>query len=134
MPGTYTITETEQSGWIRTAPVEGSYTIDALGCRYNRQGLRKPWILGHIRKRIPDSNGNGAKDGDETGQAGWSIQLSQNGNIINATTTGQDGSYAFKNLAPGKYTVSEVAMEGWTRQPARRGIIQCGSAECRRNR
>ena len=46
--------------------------------------------------------------------AGWNIQLAKDGNIVNATTTGQDGSYAFKNLAPGKYTVSEVAQEGWT--------------------
>jgi hypothetical protein len=61
-----------------------------------------------------DLNGNGAKDGNETALAGWNIQLAKDGNIINATTTGQDGSYAFKNLAPGKYTLSEVAQEGWT--------------------
>ena len=114
MPGTYTITETEQSGWVRTAPSEGSYSItlsdaDITGKDFGNHGS---WaISGSV---FLDSNGNGARDADETGQAGWNIQLSQDGKAINATTSGQDGSYAFKNLAPGKYTVSEVATEGWT--------------------
>jgi protocatechuate 3,4-dioxygenase beta subunit len=114
MPGTYTITETEQSGWVRTAPLEGSYSItlsdaDITGKDFGNHGS---WaISGSV---FLDSNGNGARDADETGQAGWSIKLSQDGKAINATTSGQDGSYAFKNLAPGKYTVSEVAVEGWT--------------------
>ena len=114
MPGTYTITETEQSGWVRTAPAEGSYSItlsdaDITGKDFGNHGS---WaISGSV---FLDSNGNGARDADETGQAGWNIQLSQDGKAINATTSGQDGSYTFKNLAPGKYTVSEVAQEGWT--------------------
>ena len=114
MPGTYTITETEQSGWVRTAPEEGSYSItlsdaDITGKDFGNHGS---WaISGSV---FLDSNGNGARDADETGQAGWNIQLSQDGKAINATTSGQDGSYTFKNLAPGKYTVSEVAQEGWT--------------------
>ncbi|MDD4161655.1 MAG: SdrD B-like domain-containing protein, partial [Methanothrix sp.] len=113
-PGTYTITETEQSGWVRTAPVEGSYSIalsdaDITGKDFGNHGS---WaISGSV---FLDRNGNGARDADETGQVDWSIQISQDGKVINATTTGQDGSYAFKNLAPGKYTVSEVASEGWT--------------------
>ncbi|HUS76889.1 MAG TPA: SdrD B-like domain-containing protein, partial [Methanothrix sp.] len=114
LPGTYTITETEQSGWVRTAPAEGSYTIalsdaDMAGKDFGNHGS---WaISGSV---FLDSNGDGARDADETGQAGWNIQLSSDGKVINATTTVQDGSYAFKNLAPGKYTVSEVASEGWT--------------------
>ena len=78
--------------------------------------------LCHIRNQFPGRNGNGVRDGDETGQADGSIQLPKDGNVINATTTGQDGSYAFKNLAPGKYTVSEVARKAWT-QPATRGLL-----------
>jgi hypothetical protein len=114
LPGTYTITEAEQSGWVRTAPAEGSYSIalsdaDITGKDFGNHGS---WaISGSV---FLDRNGNGVRDADETGQAGRNIQLSQDGKAINATTSGQDGSYAFKNLAPGKYTVSEVAMEGWT--------------------
>ncbi|MCX6676922.1 MAG: SpaA isopeptide-forming pilin-related protein [Methanothrix sp.] len=114
MPGSYSVKEIELSGWARTAPQEGSYSVmlvdaDATGKDFGNHGS---WSISGAN--FNDLNGNGAKDGDETALAGWNIQLAQNGNIINATTTGQDGSYAFKNLAPGKYTVSEVAQEGWT--------------------
>jgi protocatechuate 3,4-dioxygenase beta subunit len=113
-PGTYTITEVEQSGWARTAPLEGSYSVvladaDVIGKDFGNHGS---WSI--FGANFNDLNGNGVKDGNETALAGWNIQLAKDGNIINATTTGQDGSYAFKNLAPGKYTVSEVAQEGWT--------------------
>jgi hypothetical protein len=115
VPGSYSVAEVEQSGWSRTSPGEGSYSLemkdgDLTGMDFGNHGS---WAISGTS--FADVNGNGAKDGDEPAQAGWSIQLSQNGNIINATTTGQDGSYSFKNLAPGKYSVSEIAMEGWTR-------------------
>ena len=113
--GSYLISEVEKSGWIRTSPGEGSHSVelkdsDLTGMDFGNHGS---WAISGTG--FSDANGNGARDGDEVGQAGWTIQLSQNGNIINATTTGQDGSYSFKNLAPGKYSVSEIVMEGWTR-------------------
>ena len=113
-PGTYTVSEVEQSGWKRTAPAEGSYTVslsdaDVSGKDFGNHGS---WaISGSV---FLDSNGNGARDEDEAGQAGWSINLEHPaGTVINATTTAQDGSYAFKNLAPGQYTISQPAQEGW---------------------
>jgi protocatechuate 3,4-dioxygenase beta subunit len=114
MPGSYSIKEVEQSGWARTAPLLGSYSVvlvdaDVTGKDFGNHGS---WSI--TGAKFNDLNGNGVKDGDETALAGWNIQLAKDGNTINATTTGQDGSYAFKNLAPGKYTVSEVAQEGWT--------------------
>jgi len=112
-PGTYTVSEVEQSGWKRTAPAEGSYTVslsdaDVSGKDFGNHGS---WsISGSV---FLDANGNGARDADEAGRAGWSIQLSRDGAVINASTTAEDGSYAFKNLAPGKYTLSQAAQEGW---------------------
>ena len=44
-----------------------------------------------------DLNGNGAFDG-EPGMEGWTIQLSKDGNAVNTTTTGKDGSYRFAEL------------------------------------
>jgi len=64
-------------------------------------------------KVFEDSNGNGAMDAGEAGRAGMNIQLSRDGSVINATSSAEDGSYAFRNLAPGTYTVSAVAQEGW---------------------
>ena len=112
-PGTYAVSEVEQSGWKRTAPAEGSHTVslsdaDVAGKDFGNHGS---WsISGSV---FLDSNGNGARDGEESGRAGWSIQLSREGAVINASTTAEDGSYAFKNLAPGQYTLSQAAQEGW---------------------
>jgi protocatechuate 3,4-dioxygenase beta subunit len=112
-PGTYTVTEVEQSGWVRTAPAEVSHTVVLKDADVSSKdfGNHGSWAISGAS--FYDKNGNGVRDADETGQAGWSIQLSLNGAVINATTTGQDGSYAFKNLAPGKYTLAEVAQDGW---------------------
>jgi protocatechuate 3,4-dioxygenase beta subunit len=114
LPGTYTITEAEQSGWIRTAPLEGSYSVvlvdaDVTGKDFGNHGS---WSISGAS--FNDLNGNGVRDGDDAALGNWNIQIAKDGSIINATTTGQDGSYAFKNLAPGKYTVSEVVQDGWT--------------------
>ncbi len=114
LPGTYTITEVGQSGWSMTAPQEGSYSVvlvdaDVVGRDFGNHGS---WSISGAN--FNDLNGNKVKDGDEVALVDWNIQLAKDGNIVNVTATGQDGSYAFKNLAPGKYTVSEVFQDGWT--------------------
>ena len=105
--------EVEQSGWTRTAPAEGSYSVELVDADATGKDFGNHGSFSISGTSFVDTNGNGAKDGDETGQADRSLQLSQNGNVVNATSTGQDGSYAFHNLAPGTYTISEVAIEGW---------------------
>ena len=112
-PGSYKVAEVEQSGWTRTAPQEGSYTVDLMNSDATGKDFGNHGSFVISGTSFLDSNGNGVRDDGETGQADRSIQLSQNGNVINATTTGQDGSYAFRNLAPGTYTISEVAIDGW---------------------
>jgi len=114
LAGTYTIAEVDQSGWVRTAPQEGSYSVvlvdaDVTGKDFGNHGS---WSVSGMS--FSDIDGNGAKDGADSALANWNIQLSRDGSIINATTTGADGSYAFRNLPPGKYTVSEVVPDGWT--------------------
>ena len=99
-PGSYSVAEVEQSGWTRTAPKEGSYAVDLLDSDVAGKDFGNHGSFAISGTSFVDTNGNGAKDGDETGQADRSLQLSQNGNVINATSTGQDGSYAFRNLAP----------------------------------
>ena len=60
-----------------------------------------------------DSNGNGVLDPGETGLADWTVQLINSANQTTATTTGAGGNYAFLNVAPGAYTVEEVAKPGY---------------------
>jgi hypothetical protein len=62
-----------------------------------------------------DTNGNGIKEANETGLAGWLINLEHPmGTIIANTTTSESGSYAFNDLSPGVYTVLEILPQGWS--------------------
>ncbi len=104
----YIVSEVAQKGWTQTAPSSKTYLVslkdaDVTGKDFgNNAGS---WsISGTV---FQDLNGN------RTGLAGWKIQLSQNGNVLNVTDTAADGSYAFRNLATGTYTLSEVAQNGW---------------------
>ncbi|MGB9902196.1 SdrD B-like domain-containing protein [Methanothrix sp.] len=50
-----------------------------------------------------DANENAAKDANETGLAGWTLDLSGV-----TTTTAEDGTYVFANLSAGEYVLSLV--------------------------
>jgi hypothetical protein len=52
-------------------------------------------------------------DNNQTGLAGWTINLTKDEAVINSVPTAADGKFAFPDLAAGEYTVSEVLMEGW---------------------
>lgn len=64
--------------------------------------------------KFHDVNGNGIKDAGEAGLGGWTIQLTDAaGNVIGTVVTGPDGTYCFKKIKPGAYTLSEVMQPGW---------------------
>nr|WP_255696655.1 SdrD B-like domain-containing protein [Sandaracinobacteroides sayramensis] len=52
-------------------------------------------------------------DDNESGIAGVTITLMQNGAVVATTTTGADGSYRFDNLPAGSYTVVETQPAGY---------------------
>ncbi|HPS91736.1 MAG TPA: carboxypeptidase regulatory-like domain-containing protein [Methanothrix sp.] len=52
-------------------------------------------------------------DDNQTGLAGWTMNLTQDGAVINSVTTAADGKFAFPDLAAGAYAVSELLMDGW---------------------
>jgi uncharacterized repeat protein (TIGR01451 family) len=91
----------------------GNYELSAIqGMKYN------------------DLNHNGSRDEGEAGLPNWTIQLEKfdeyyfahpdegtvnDGYLIQTTTTTDaDGTYAFTQLQPGKYRVSEIQQAGWT--------------------
>jgi len=113
-PGSYTVSEVEQTGWTRTAPSEGSYTVELKNGDVKDRDFGNHGSFAISGTSFLDSNGNGVRDEGESGQAGVAIQLSRDGSVINATTTQEDGSYSFRNLAPGTYSISQVAAEGIT--------------------
>lgn len=75
--------------------------------------------LGTIQgKQWNDLNGNGNRDTNEPGLAGWTIYLDQNRNAQRDggeqfTLTDVNGNYTFTNLQPGTYIVAAVVESGW---------------------
>jgi RHS repeat-associated protein len=65
-----------------------------------------------------DIDGDSMRDEGEPGLSGWTIYLDVNNNSIlddgeRSTVTDTDGAYAFPNLFPGTYFVTEVVPAGW---------------------
>ncbi|HRW82399.1 MAG TPA: SdrD B-like domain-containing protein [Methanothrix sp.] len=120
--GSYTVSEVSQDGWTPTAPDTGSQTVDLAEVNAtdvsfgNVEEARPPEaptrnITGF---KFNDLNGNGVRDADEPGLAGWTINLVAPDGTETSTTTAEDGSYMFEGLAAGSYTISEESQSGWT--------------------
>jgi len=68
--------------------------------------------------KFDDWDGDGERDANEPGLAGWTIFLDADGDGQKgagelAMTTGADGAYGFAGLIPGVYWVAEVPQAGW---------------------
>jgi len=70
---------------------------------------------------IEDANGNGSKDGGETGIGSVTVQLfaadadgNSTGTVLQTATTDANGNYSFANLMPGKYVVVETDPSGYS--------------------
>ena len=109
-PGTYTVQEELQPGWIQTAPpLPGTYTVtatsgqDATGLLFGNFELVT--FSGIV---FDDLAGSGVYSPSDPGLQGWTVDLlDSNGNLIATTTSAADGSFSFANVGPGTYTVEE---------------------------
>jgi hypothetical protein len=121
--GTYKVREVLPAGWTQTTPANG-YGINVtlstnqsvggkfFGCRQTAVGAS---IAGTI---FNDLDGDGTKDGGETGLAGRTLWLDlDNDKVIDAneatTVTDANGNYKFSGLAAGTYKVRQVLPVGW---------------------
>ncbi|KAF0152271.1 MAG: Cna B domain protein [Ignavibacteria bacterium] len=117
--GTYTITETNQSGWQQIYPSSpGSYVVIlAEGETIVGKNFANRQILSSIcGMKFNDLNGNRIND-NEPGLSGWVIELKYNGPngvVTLRDTTDSRGNYCFNNLPFGTYTLTEVNKSGWT--------------------
>jgi len=74
--------------------------------------------------KYEDRNGDGVRQADEPGLAGWTITLSYQGTHVDTTTTGADGSYVFPldarrmPIRAGSYTLAESQQPGWVQSQA----------------
>jgi hypothetical protein len=127
-PGTYTVTETQPSGYLAGKNSLGSaggtpgnnqfsaITLPSgtIGVNYNFAELLPAGVSGFV---YVDGNDNGTKDPGETGVSGATVTLTgtnDQGTAVNQTqSTAGDGSYNFANLRPGSYTVSLTQPSGY---------------------
>ena len=110
-PGTYTVTETQEVGWIQECPVLHSYT-EYVGPNQVIPDLDFGNIqndtLGSIEGyKFYDYDCDGEWDSDEPGIENWDITLWQGSTPIMSTWTDASGHYIFSPLDPGDYGVSE---------------------------
>ena len=114
-PGTYTVEEVLQSGWIQTQPAPpGTYTVPATSGQDSTGLLFGNYELVTYSGIVYDDlNGSGVIAPGDPGLQGWTVELLQSGNIIATTTSASDGSYSFADLGAGTYTIEEINQAGW---------------------
>ncbi len=113
-PGTHTLSEVAQTGWVATVPAGGTTNFT------NNSGVDKTQDFGNFDQvclsgtKYRDRNNNGQQDAGEESLAGWKI----NYGALSATTNA-NGEYSFCDLGPGSDTLSEVGQLGYTQtEPA----------------
>ncbi|MGB9753387.1 SdrD B-like domain-containing protein [Roseiflexus castenholzii] len=128
-PGTYTVSETQPSGYLDGRDTAGTLGGDTTvndriagimlppgaASLDNNFGELRPASLSGLVYR--DDNNNGSLDGSEPGISGVTITLTGTDDLGNpvtlTTTTTITGFYTFDNLRPGTYTVSETQPAGY---------------------
>ncbi|MCX6271609.1 MAG: SpaA isopeptide-forming pilin-related protein, partial [Bacteroidetes bacterium] len=115
--GTYTVSEPNVPGWVRTDPSFPSYTL-TLG--YNSTFLLGRAFGNHYREKclygykFNDQNGNGVWDLGEPPVSGWEIHLIISNIYWTYTFTDANGFYLFDNFPDGPwYFVGETQQQGW---------------------
>ncbi len=114
LPGSYTVTEIDPSGYLSSGDVQGAndntitVTLQSGELVTGRDffDYRPAGITGTVYE---DTDGDGAFSAGDTPLAGVQIDLSDG----QSTTTNVSGTYTFTGLLPGSYTVTECDPPGY---------------------
>ncbi|TAK57427.1 MAG: T9SS type A sorting domain-containing protein, partial [Bacteroidetes bacterium] len=109
-PRTYTVSEGLQTGWLQTTESPAPATLNP-GQHLTNIDFGNFKLITISGMKFNDHDGDGVKDENDEGMAGWTINLS--GTVTSSTTTDPTGAYSFTNLGPGTYTVTETVLDGW---------------------
>jgi len=115
--GTYTVTETPQSGWAPTTNGGATQTVTVVA------GQTTTVTFGNHQAengricvvKFNDLDGDGKQGPNEPTLSGWVFTIKDaNGNVVGTITTSATGAPNCINLPAGTYTVTETAQAGWT--------------------
>src|SRR5581483_4813853 len=118
-PGSYHLEVVPQNGWLQTLPDNGYHWIMTVNSGQQSSEdvgfTQTDLLMGQV---FHDKNGNGSKEADEPGLAGWTVYLdTDNDGLLEAgevsTTTDADGKFRFTGLSPGAYHLEAVPQFGW---------------------
>jgi hypothetical protein len=111
--GNYTISVVVQNGYAQTVPVAPTtFSVSVQsGSNFSNKDFGEFQLATISGMKFNDLDGDGIKDGNETGISNWKIRLS--GATSDSTLTDAGGNYSFGNLLAGIYTVSEAPQNGW---------------------
>jgi hypothetical protein len=120
IPGTYTVTETQPTGWFDGKDAAGTaggtvgndsisdiQLLSGTTATGYRFGERAPVDLSGVV--FADTDGDGVQDSGEDGISGVQLELRDDADaVVTVVTTGADGSWSFTGLEPGTYSVVEL--------------------------
>jgi hypothetical protein len=116
-PGSHTLTEVLQTGWMQTvAPEPFTVTSGHPVCDKDFGNFKLVTLSG---MKFNDLDHDGTKDRGEPGLEGWTIVLDENGNGEldpgeRFALTDSGGYYSFTDVGPGTHTLTEFLRSGWT--------------------
>ncbi|MFZ1599037.1 MAG: SdrD B-like domain-containing protein, partial [Anaerolineae bacterium] len=112
-PGSYSVRETDPSGWSSTTSNNVPVTVPAGGLGHADFGDQ---LIASVSGVVfNDLDGDGVQDPGEPGIGGVTVQLinPSTGSVVATTVTAGDGSYIFRSVTPGAYTVRETDPTGF---------------------
>jgi hypothetical protein len=112
-PGAYTVSETQQGGWIQTSPGgTGAYTVATVsGQDANGKNFGNFQQVTITADKWNDLDGDGQKDGGEPEISDWELTLK----YPDGTTSTKKSPTTWIVNTGGLYTLSEVGRDGWVR-------------------
>jgi len=126
-PGTYTISEVLQDGWVQTGPAPpGTHTVSLTSSSVTDKDFGNFKLVTITADKWNDLDGDGVKDGDEPEIPGWKLTLHY---LDGVTTDTKDSPASWVVEKGGTYTITEELREGWVHTTADSAAITVQSGD-----